>query len=291
MSEEQAINYTREAFLHPVNLGMLLVAVVSAFATGNMGLLPSIILTLAFGTELMYLGIVPRLPRYRKHVKLKKLQQQSPKHQSQNIFHRLGPKSQKQFLKLKYTSKLIKENFDRLPYSSQGLLENVRKKVKELISSYLTLLDLYNRYSLYVKSTVEDSLEEEVLKEERKLENMTSERLKRTTKRRINILNKRLKKFEIAKEKYLVCETHLETIEDAVQYIYEQSMTMSNPKEIGMQLDNLVEEVEETSQLIDDMEQEIFPYSSQTTDFDLDAEFLEMEKQQKEHETDNTSSK
>src|SRR5699024_5058593 len=180
MSEEQAINYTREAFLHPVNLGMLLVAVVSAFATGNMGLLPSIILTLAFGTELMYLGIVPRLPRYRKHVKLKKLQQQSPKHQSQNIFHRLGPKSQKQF------SKLIKENFDRLPYSSQGLLENVRKKVKELISSYLTLLDLYNRYSLYVKSTVEDSLEEEVLKEERKLENMTSERLKRTTKRRIN---------------------------------------------------------------------------------------------------------
>ena len=58
---------------------------------------------------------------------------------------------------------------------------------------------------------------------------------------------------------YLVCETHLETIEDAVRYIYEQSMTLSNPEEIGFQLDNLISEVDETSQIINDLDQDIMP--------------------------------
>src|SRR5699024_5361241 len=292
MSEEQTINFTREAFLHPVNLGVLLIAAVSAFATSDMGLISSIILTMAFGTELMYLGIVPRLPRFQKRVKLQKMHERNPESQSRATFQELDRKSQKRFLTLKHIAKLIKENFDRLPYSSQGLLESIRSKVKELISNYLSLLDLYKRYSLYMDTSVEDSLKAEVQNEERKMHNMTSDRLKRTTQRRVSILRKRLKKFEVAKEKYLICETHLETIEDAIQYIYEQSMTMSNPEEIGLQLDNLLEEVEETSQLIDDMDRDIFPYRTQLDDFDLDAEFIEMEEQQQSNtESDIKSSK
>jgi len=118
-------------------------------------------------------------------------------------------------------------------------------------------------------------LKREVKNEEEKLETLKSERLKKTRVRRIAILKKRLKKFEIAKEKYLICETHLETIEDAIRYIYEQSMTMSNPEEIGFQLDNLLEEVEETSQLIDDLDQDILPSYSGLDDIDLDAELKE----------------
>jgi hypothetical protein len=279
MSEEQAINFTREAFLHPVNLGMLLIATIAAFALSDMGMVSSLILTMAFGTELMYLGILPRLPRYRKHVKYQKLHEQNAADHEQSTFEELDPQSQKRFLTLKRLTKLIKENFDKLPYSSQGLLENIREKIQELVSNYLILLDLHKRYQLYMNTSVEESLKVEVQKEERKMENMQSERLKRTTKRRVGILKKRIKKFDIAKEKYLICETHLETIEDAIQYIYEQSMTMSKPEEIGFQLDNLLEEVEETSQLIDDMDREILPFNSSFNDFDLDTEFLEMEQQ------------
>ena len=292
MSDEQSINFTREAFLHPVNLGVLLIATISAFALSDMGLLSNLILTMGFGTELMYLGIVPRLPRFRKHVKMQKLQEQNPLNKKRNTFQELDHKSQKRFLTLKHISKLIKENFDRLPYSSQGLLENIRTKIQELISNYLTLLDLHKRYQLYMDTSVEESLKTEVQKEEQKIQGMSSERLKRTTARRVGILKKRLKKFEIAKEKYLICETHLETIEDAIQYIYEQSMTMSDPEEIGFQLDNLLEEVEETSQLIDDMDREILPYNTNFDEFDLDKEFLEMEEQQqRKHESDTNTSK
>lgn len=293
MSEEKSINFTREAFLHPLNLGVLLVSAISAFVLSDMGLTANLILTMTFGVELMYLGIVPKLPRFRKNIKLKKLRERNPAAEQKSTFQELDQKSQKRFLVLKHLAKLIKENFDKLPYSSQGLLENIRNKIQELISNYLTLLDLHRRYQIYMDSSVEDSLRREVKEEERKMENMESDRLKRTTARRVGILKKRLKKFKVAKEKYLICETHLETIEDAIRYIYEQSMTMSNPEEIGFQLDNLLEEVEETSQLIDDLDKDILPVHSELDtleDLDLDSDFLDLEEQEKETEPGNSSS-
>lgn len=289
MDKDTSINYTREAFLHPANMGFLLVATVTAFALSDVGLISNVILSMAFGTELMYLGIIPRLPRFRKNVKLSKLRERSSENEEKNVFQELDQKSKKRFLVLKHLAKLIKENFDKLPYSSQGLLENIRKKIGELISNYLTLLDLHKRYRLYMDTSVEESLKREVENEENKLDTLKSERLKKTRVRRIAILKKRLKKFEIAKEKYLICETHLETIEDAIRYIYEQSMTMSNPEEIGFQLDNLLEEVEETSQLIDDLDQDILPSYSGLDEIDLDAELKEAQEAKKSEQQMDTS--
>ncbi|MFW6157434.1 MAG: hypothetical protein ACOC4S_01195, partial [Balneolaceae bacterium] len=227
MDNDIAVNYTREAFLHPLNLGVLLLSTISALTFSGVELLPQFILTTTFGVELMYLGIVPRLPRFRRSTKLKKMRERNAEQEEKLVFRELDQKSQRRFLVLKHLAKLIKENFDKLPYSSQGLLENIRKKIKELLANYLTLLDLHKRYQLYMNTAVEESLKQEVRQEEEQIAEVESERLKRTKMRRIAILKKRLKKFEIAKEKYLVCETHLETIEDAIRYIYEQSMTMS----------------------------------------------------------------
>lgn len=277
MEKEQFINYTREAFLHPLNLGALLIVTISAFVLSDMGMIPNGILSMGFGVELMYLGIVPRLPRFRKNVRLRKLRERSAASEDRSVFRALDQKSKKRFLVLKHLAKLIKENFDKLPYSSQGLLESIRKRMEDLLSNYLTLLDLHKRYQLYMNTSVEETLKQEVANEEKHIESLQSERLKRTKERRIAILKKRLKKFEIAKEKYLICETHLETIEDAIHYIYEQSMTMSNPEEIGFQLDNLLEEVEETSQLIDDLDRDILPIYSDLNSMDLDAELAKVE--------------
>lgn len=288
MSEEQSINFTKEAFMHPINLGMLLVSTVTALLMTNVGLAPNVLLSIIFGLELMYLGTVPRLPRFRKNLKMRKLQERSPAAAERSTFQGLDKKSQKRFLILKRLAELIKENFDTMPYSSQGLLENIRNKIQELISNYLTLLDLHKRYQLYMNTSVEEGLKREVQDEKEYIKQLESDRLKHTKARRVKILQKRLKKFEIAKEKYLVCETHLETIEDAVRYIYEQSMTMSNPEEIGFQLDNLLEEVEETSQLIDDLDQDILPFYSDLDDLDLDSDFLELD-DEKEQTTESGS--
>jgi len=271
MSDELNINYTREAFMNPINLGVLLVSTLTAFFMSGMGDVSSMLLTTVFGLELMYLGIVPKLPRFRKKLELKKIKERHAANNEKELFQSLDNKSQKRFLVLKHLAKLVQENFEKLPYSSQGLLDNIGKKIDELLGNYLTLLDLIKRYEVYLNTSLESNLKEEVKRQIEEIKELESEKLKRTKARRVAIMQKRLKKFSVAKEKYLVCETHLETIEDAVRYIYEQSMTMSNPEEIGFQLDNLLTEVEETSQLIDDLDQDILP--EYTTEWENDLDF------------------
>ncbi len=259
-TEQKETNFTKEAFLHPVNLVCLLVAMVSALVLNDVGLAPNAILAFAFGMELIYLGIVPRLPSYQKNIRLKKeKEEQQQGSNEKQVFYRLDAKSQKRFLVLKHITKEVKKNFDTLPYSSKGMLEHIQNKMEDLLSTYLNLLEMHRRYEVYMNSEVEDEIRRDVKLQESKLNETDSEQLLATGKRRLSILNKRLKKFDTAKEKYLITETHLDTIEDAIRYIYEQSMTMPNADDVGHQLDHLLSEVEETTTVIEELEYDMFP--------------------------------
>jgi hypothetical protein len=256
---ESSVNYTKEAFLHPINLVCLLTATVTALVLSNVDLVSHAILTFTFGLELIYLGVVPRLPAWQKNVRLKKRKEQSEESGDKRIFYQLDSRSQKRFLVLKHITREVKTNFDTLPYSSKGMLEHIQKKMEDLLSTYLTLLDMNRRFQIYMNSEVEEELRREVENQESKMESIDSEKLKITKERRLKILNKRLKKFDVAKEKYLICETHLETIEDAIRYIYEQSMTMPNAEDVGNQLDHLLSEMEETTNIIEELDQSLLP--------------------------------
>lgn len=258
--KESSINFTKEAFLHPANLVCLLVATITALMLIDFGLLSNAVLGFAFGVELMYLGIVPKLPAYQKNVKLKKRkEQQTDESNDKVIFYQLDARSQKRFLVLKHITKEVEQNFDTLPYTSKGMLEHIQKKMDDLLSTYLTLLDMNRRFQIYMNSEVEDEIRREVEEQENDLETIDSEKLKKTRQRRLSILNKRLNKFDVAKEKYLICETHLETIEDAIRYIYEQSMTMPNAEDVGNQLDHLLSEMEETTNIIEELDSNLLP--------------------------------
>ncbi len=280
MSTDQLnINYSKEAFFNPINLGALLVSTIGAIFVSNIGgevgfNLSNILLTSVFGIELIYLGVIPKLPRFRKNLELKKFKELQKSSNNQSLFQILDKASQKKFLILKKLASLIQDNFAKLPYSSQGLLSNIDKKIDDLLSNYLTLLDLIKRYRVYLNSSLESSLKEEVIRQIQEINTIHSEKLKKTKARRLTIIKKRLNKFKVAQEKYLVCETHLETIEDAIHYIYEQSMTISNPEEIGFQLDNLVTEVDETSQLIEDLDQGMSMEYTDDWEQDLDLDSM-----------------
>lgn len=259
-NENDQINFTKEAFLHPGNLVWLLVGTISAFvATGFESGFSSAILSFTLGMELIYLGVLPKLPSYQKSVKLKKEKELPEESDDKRIFHNLDGRSQKRFLVLKHITKEVKKNFKTLPYTSKGMLEHVLKKMEGLLSTYLSLLEMNRRFQVYMNSELETEIENEVKKQEKKLEDAESDQLKATGKRRLNILNKRLSKFQIAKEKFLICETHLETIEDAIRFIYEQSMTMPNDGDVGQQLDHLLAEMDETTSIIQDLDDSLLP--------------------------------
>lgn len=256
---KQSYNYTKEAFLHPVNLVCLLAGTVAALVMSDVSLVSNTILIFTFGMELIYLGVVPRLPAYQKNVHLKKRREVSDENTDKQLFYQLDTRSQKRFLVLKHITKEVKSNFDTLPYTSKGMLHHIEKKMEDLLSTYLTLLDMNHRFQIYMNSEVEEEIRKEVEKQETKMEIIDSETLKKTRERRLKILNKRLNKFDLAKEKYLICETHLETIEDAIRFIYEQSMTMPNAEDVGNQLDHLLSEMEETTHIIEELDQNLLP--------------------------------
>ncbi|MDE2995149.1 MAG: hypothetical protein OXT73_00195 [Bacteroidota bacterium] len=52
-----------------------------------------------------------------------------------------------------------------------------------------------------------------------------------------------------------IIEAQLETIEDVIKYIHEQSLTLRNPEEISFQLDTLLTEVEETQASVEELEE------------------------------------
>ena len=277
--KDASVNFTKEAFLNPFNLVFLLIGTISALVLTDFGLTSNVILTFIFGLELIYLGVIPKLPSYQKSIRLKKRKEQNEESGDKLLFYQLEARSQKRFLVLKHITKEVKKNFDTLQYTSKGMLEHIENKMEDLLSTYLTLLDMHRRFQLYMNSEVEEEIRREVEKQKEKLEALDSEKLIKTNERRLNILKKRLKKFDVAKEKYLICETHLETIEDAIRYIYEQSMTMPNAEDVGTQLDFLLTEMEETTQIIDELDQNLLPGFD---DMDRELELAQLRKEAEE---------
>ena len=264
MNTEGSINYAREVFKHPFNVTALVVGGAGSIVlTSSVPELGIALLSGLMGAELMYLGIATKLPRVRKKIELKKMQERYHTNNDKAIFQSLDQASQKRFLVSKHLTKLITENFDKLPYTSQGLLNTISEKLDTLLTNHLNLLDLIRRYKVYLNVQVEKQIESELVELINHIKTLEAGKLKDSKTRRVTILQKRLQKFTVAEEKFAMCETHLETIEDAIRYIYEQSMTMNKPEEIGFQLDNLLTDVDETAELLDAMDLETHESQSQ----------------------------
>ena len=83
--------------------------------------------------------------------------------------------------------------------------------------------------------------------------------------RRIEILRKRVAKFEKIQENRQVIDAQCAAIEDVLQLIRDQSVTMRDPQEVSAQLENLVQDVEQTEQSVREME-EIFALTAPESD-------------------------
>ncbi len=249
---EQKVNFTKEAFLLPMNLIFLISAMVPYFIIGNEPL-GTLILTFAMAAELLYLGIMPRQERFRRAVRAQAAAEHAKPPSEKDVFRLLSKPNQKRYIRMRNLEKLIKANYAKLGYASQGLLDSHVQKLNGLLDSHLNLLHSQERYRRFSQTTSErevaDSIEE-ILREI----DSNPPKVQAIKRRRLGILERRLEKFKKTKENLEVIEAQLETIEDVTKYIHEQSLTMSNPEEITFQLDTLLTEVEETQAAVEEVE-------------------------------------
>lgn len=278
---EQKVNFTKEAFLLPANLVFLIAAMVATFFIIGTEPLGTLIPTFAMAAELLYLGIMPRQERFRRAVKAQAVAEHSKPPSERDVFRLLSKPNQKRYIRMRNLEKLIKTNYAKLGYASQGLLDSHVHKLNGLLDSHLNLLHSQERYRRFSQTTSERDVAqaiEEILGEI----DSNPPKVQAIKRRRLGILERRLDKFKKTKENLEVIEAQLETIEDVTKYIHEQSLTMSNPEEITFQLDTLLTEVEETQAAVEEVEA-VF---ASPTDLLGDMDTFEIESTEEEPESD-----
>lgn len=252
------INYTKEAFLNPYNLGFLIMAMLTAFFLSGTEPWFNIVLILAAASELMYLGVVPRNERFRRAIKSQRAAEHAKPPSQKEIFQVLSRQSQRRYARLRKLEKDIQSNYAKLSYATQGLLDSHLKKINGLLDSYLNLLYQKERYEYAMQSNAESEVVRAIQSLRVDMED-DSPKVRSIKQRRLRILEQRLDRFKRGNENHEVIEAQLETIEDVVKYIHEQSLTLRNPEEITFQLDTLLSEVEETEASIAELEDVLSP--------------------------------
>jgi len=255
---ERYINYTKEAFLNPWNLTFLIVAMVASFGAslifpGSEFLFNTILLFTA-ALELLILGTVPRQERFRRAIKARQAAEHAKPPTQKELYRLLNRPNQRRYAQLRDLEKKIEANYRKLSYASQGLLDSHISKIDGLLDSYLTLLNQKERYQQYAQRTEEKEVLESIASLREDMAN-DPPRVRAIKARRLKILEQRLERFKKSHENLEIIEAQLETIEDVIKYIHEQSITLRNPEEITYQLDLLLTEVEETEASIGQIEE------------------------------------
>jgi hypothetical protein len=251
---ENTPNYTKEAFLHPWNLVFLLTAMLAVFFTIGVPVVPEALLLFIAAAELLYLGTMPRQERFRRAVRARKAEERYKPPTEKDVFRQLTKASQKRYIRFRNLEKAVRDNYERLSYASQGMLQAHLQKIDGLLDSYLNMLWQRERYHQFTEQATEDKVVR-AMQQLRAEMDADSPRVRQIKQKRLDILEKRLDRFKKAHENLAVIEAQLETIEDVTKYIHEQSLTMRNPEEVSFQLDTLLAEVEETQSAVTEIEE------------------------------------
>jgi len=244
------INFVKEAFHLQYNVIGLAAAGVFALLSGS--LLPAI---LAGGLELMYLAIVPQNWRFQRLVRSWKFSEEQQKHQLQlaQMLRSLPSEMQSRYWKLAEVCNSIHNNFNQLSTTSQIFLQQMDGRLSGLLNGYARLLLAAAQQQQYLRSTDQNEIKHEVAMLQKTLSS-DPPRVQDINKKRIEILNKRLEKYDKLCENRKVVDAQCSAVEDVLHLIRDQSVTMRDPQQISDQLDNLVKDVEETEQTVQQVE-------------------------------------
>jgi DNA repair exonuclease SbcCD ATPase subunit len=265
---QQKISFVKEAFHLQYNW----IAMVSAgaFALVSGSFLPII---LGGGLELMYLAIVPQHWRFQRLVRSWKFAEEQRAHQQKlsDMVAGLPAEMQSRYVHAEQVCGAIRNNFAQFSSTSQIFLQQIDDRLQGLLHGFARLLAAAAQQRQYLKSneqemashrlrfrnnqpsTERDGIEHEIASLERNLSD-DPPKVQEINKKRIQILTKRLEKFDKISENSKVVEAQCSAVEDVLMLVRDQSVTMRDPQEVTDRLDSLVKDVEQTEQTVQQVE-------------------------------------
>jgi uncharacterized protein YukE len=244
------INFVKEALKWQYNwIGL---AGAAAFAVVSGTGLP---LVLAAGLELIYLSLVPQSSRFRRLVRSWKYAEEKRRHQMKlsAMFHELPPEIRNRYADMDKICGAIRANYQRLSSTSQIFVEQMDVKLQELLQSYLRLSHAGYRHREHIQLTNITGIQTELAQLQRALES-NAPKVQEINRKRIEILTKRLEKVQKIRENRQVIDAQCEAIQDVLELIRDQSVTLSDPQQVSDRLENLMRDVEQTEETVRQVE-------------------------------------
>lgn len=247
---QDKINFVKEAFHLQYNW----IAMVSAgaFALVSGSFLPII---LAGGLELMYLAIVPQNWRFQRLVRSWKFSEQQQKQQQQlgDLLRVLPADLQSRYIHAAQVCGSIRTNFAQFSSTSQIFLQQIDSRLQGLLNGYARLLSSAAQQQQYLKTTEQDGIKHEIASLQKSLSS-DPPKVQEINKKRVEILTKRLEKFDKISENRKVVDAQCSAVEDVLMLVRDQSVTMRDPQQVSERLDSLVKDVEQTEQTVQQVE-------------------------------------
>ena len=212
-------------------------------------------LVLAAGLELIYVSLVPRSSRFRRLVRSWKYAEQKRQREMKlsAMFNEMPPELRTRYVALDTLCGAIRSNYSRLSSTSQMFLEQMEQRLDGLLEAYLRLLYAYFQHSQYLETTDPEAIRHETDQLKRTLSS-DSAQVQEINRRRVEILTKRLQRFDKVRENQKVVQAQCLAIEDILELIRDQSVTMRDPQQVSDQLESLVHDVEQTEETVRQVE-------------------------------------
>lgn len=255
------INYHQEAFTNPFNIAFLVVLVLIFVALSfvlNFFANPIGLVAILLALEVFVVNALATNKRFRKAVKLKKLAaiEEANKKALRSPTYML--KSLDKTLQLRYMSlrkniEQIRINYDKTITSSEVLLDTYYQKLNELEQLYLQLLYNWQKCKQFITENKKTELQTEILKLELEIPNDT-EAVKKAKMKRLDILRKRYNKINKVMEGIEVMKVQIDTVEDNVKFLLEQSLTVKDPAAIANQVSEVIAETEDSQNILTELE-------------------------------------
>jgi hypothetical protein len=244
------INFVKEAF--NIQYNWIALGALGAFALVAASPLP---LILAGGLELMYLAVVPNNWRFQRLVRSWKFaeDQQAREKKLGEMLRSLPADMQNRYVNLAQVCGSIRQNFAQLTTTSQIFVQQMDQRLQGLLNGYCRLLNAAWQQRQYLKTADADSIKREVTNLQQRL-SQDPPKVQDINKRRIEILSKRLDKYQKIVENRQVVDAQCSAVEDVLQLVRDQSVTMRDPQQVSDQLTNLVHDVEQTEQTVQQVE-------------------------------------
>ncbi|MCB2204146.1 hypothetical protein KQI65_05305 [bacterium] len=243
-------SYFVRALRNPV--GLLTLAGFGAISLVSMNPIP---LFIGLGLEAGFVTVAPMLPAWRRRVDAKDEQRlvEEGENRAKEMLRKLPDSQQQRYRTLRQTAVSIRENYARYNDASRNYLEQLSGRLDDMLLRYLRMLITESNYTKHLAEHSATELEGRIRSLQDEMA-QDDERVRTIKEKQLSILQQRREKLTKADGDREVLAAQLSTLEELMQLLKEQAITMKEPDEMNAQLDSLMSEIEHTEDTVTALE-------------------------------------